>query len=1126
MDNDSSQPSQLPGATIQKLPPIPKGATIRRRPIPSGPVASTTSARRIHVSAKTPFRSVTTRVRKQLDKHLRQSASSRSAFTNKLSQKKNASLGERVRRIQEQSQNTATGGLGLGLENSGEVLVLGTGRAIQKVAEVALFFKKQPDCIVQLRTGSLAAVDDVVSKEEDGLEGDVAERARMPSSSGHHQHLIFIPTKQPRSRTMASPPQPPSYIIVGARVFGVSTALHLVSQYPGADVTLIDRHDPNAPIRPAASWDWNKVIRADYRDLTYCQINPVALEAQDEWRTNPLWNPFYHETGIYWISRTGFAQKVVDNFKALGRDAEIYALPVQEARQLYGGIFDNADFEGVDKVLINKTSGWAAAKDALQAGIEKAISLGVKYITAEVDQLEFDDETRCVGVKTENGSTITADRTVLCTGAFTPALLEKTATSTSRDALRPEKRMIAAGVTTGLVDLDERTAELFKEMPVCIQENPIRRGPSNGTLPPNRKNQIKFWGQSIFQFLQGAPVYSQPPAAADYKQWEVPEPLKADVAVANEATFGKCGANWKIHTHRICWDCVTPSEDFIISQHPASAGLFIATCGSFHGWKFLPVIGRYVVQMLEGTLESDLEQRWAWDRPLPNDSEVFLGNDLDSACPSGRRKHSTSVTARLTLGWEHQGGWSRMARITSYIFFVPKPAKMQHRRHGRVIAAAAALFCFQSCTACATIKLAAPASVCSNVTSGQTYDYIIVGSGAGGIPLADRLTAAGHTVLLIEKGPPSTGLWGGNLKPTWLNETSLTRFDVPGLANEIWHDPTGVVCTDVDQMSGCVLGGGVAVNSGWKSRDVAAATGRVFDRIPGTTTPSMDGKLYLQQGFEMLTSGLAASGWKSVVPNDHPDQKNFTYGHATHMFSNGERGGPLATYLLSASKRKEFTLWMNTTAKRVVRTRGHATGVEINCSPNADGHAGVVSITPGTGRVILSAGAFGSAKLLFRSGIGPTDQLNIVKNSTDGPTMISSDSWINLPVGYNLDDHVGTDIEVAHPSVVFYDFYGAYSKPIVSDTQAYLANRTGILAQAAPNLGPIFWEIISGTDGVERHLHWQARVEGTTNTSMTITQYLGTGSTTSIPIAAAARPSGAFVGAAAVGGFLGLVAML
>jgi cellobiose dehydrogenase (acceptor) len=41
-------------------------------------------------------------------------------------------------------------------------------------------------------------------------------------------------------------------------------------------------------------------------------------------------------------------------------------------------------------------------------------------------------------------------------------------------------------------------------------------------------------------------------------------------------------------------------------------------------------------------------------------------------------------------------------------------------------------------------------------------------------------------------------------------------------------------------------------------------------------------------------------------------------------------------------------------------------------------------------------------------GIGPTDQLNVVKSSSiDGATMISQDQWINLPVGYNLDDHTG-----------------------------------------------------------------------------------------------------------------------
>ena len=100
--------------------------------------------------------------------------------------------------------------------------------------------------------------------------------------------------------------------------------------------------------------------------------------------------------------------------------------------------------------------------------------------------------------------------------------------------------------------------------------------------------------------------------------------------------------------------------------------------------------------------------------------------------------------------------------------------------------------------------------------------------------------------------------------------------------------------------------------------------------------------------------------------NEVPAQKTKTFGHAPFMFSGGERGGPMGTYLVSASERDNFARWSNTTVKRVVREGGRITGVEVEATLDG-GYAGTVNVTANTGRVILSAGTFGTPKVLMRS---------------------------------------------------------------------------------------------------------------------------------------------------------------
>ena len=259
-------------------------------------------------------------------------------------------------------------------------------------------------------------------------------------------------------------------------MFGVSTAYHLIKKYPDASVALVDRDAFDADSRVAASWDWNKVVRADYDDIVYCEL---ALEAQDIFKSDPLWKPYFHETGIYWICRSEYAQDVIDNYKKLGRKADLSVVPVSEARKMYGGLFDDADYRGVKEVLVNKTSGWAAAGDCLRAITRKTVELGVKYVTAEIATLQFDDSSRCSGVKTATGEILTASHIILCTGAFTPKLLEFSAESSGMTDLRAGSRILAGGITTGMTRLDDKTYERFAAMPVGVQGYTAK----TGTLP-------------------------------------------------------------------------------------------------------------------------------------------------------------------------------------------------------------------------------------------------------------------------------------------------------------------------------------------------------------------------------------------------------------------------------------------------------------------------------------------------------------------------------------------------------------------------------------------------------------------------------------------------------------------
>lgn len=65
-----------------------------------------------------------------------------------------------------------------------------------------------------------------------------------------------------------------------------------------------------------------------------------------------------------------------------------------------------------------------------------------------------------------------------------------------------------------------------------------------------------------------------------------------------------------------------PSADFIIAPHPRIANLHLATGGSAHAWKFLPLFGEVVLDSIQGKLDGELAMRRGW-QGLRKDFEML-----------------------------------------------------------------------------------------------------------------------------------------------------------------------------------------------------------------------------------------------------------------------------------------------------------------------------------------------------------------------------------------------------------------------------------------------------------------------------------------------------------------------
>ncbi|KZO96376.1 FAD dependent oxidoreductase [Calocera viscosa TUFC12733] len=427
-------------------------------------------------------------------------------------------------------------------------------------------------------------------------------------------------------------------VVVGAGVFGLSTAWHL-SKKGYTDVTVLDGQDlPSQHYSPdegskSASADINKVFRASYGEQVHYQ--QLAYESQKVWlewndeisRSAPADLPeglaredkLLDLCGMLRLSATGdlsaHEQATLRNFEAAGTRAQQFSLqdpedrkhafedPAWKARYCVFG--DPATPEAKAKVgVLDSTAGFVLMGNACLWLHHLCSKAGVKFVFGEEGKVKrfLTAKTasiqKIVGVHTA-ASEHPSDLVIVATGAFTPLLVPQTAPSATATA----GSLITFQLPADRADLLDRFSP--KRFPVVSWgSNGLQR---NGLyiLPRTKEGLLKFGFRGTkFTNLE------QPDASTPIYPESVPALASKIVNETIEEFFPEL-KGIPVQSTRMCWYTDGPGDEFLVDYVPGYAGLFVATCGSGHGAKHMPMLGKYIVEIIEGN-ETPFNQFWKW----------------------------------------------------------------------------------------------------------------------------------------------------------------------------------------------------------------------------------------------------------------------------------------------------------------------------------------------------------------------------------------------------------------------------------------------------------------------------------------------------------------------------------
>ena len=275
--------------------------------------------------------------------------------------------------------------------------------------------------------------------------------------------------------------------------------------------------------------------------------------------------------------------------------------------------------------------------------------------------------------------------------------------------------------------------------------------------------------------------------------------------------------------------------------------------------------------------------------------------------------------------------------------------------------------------------------------SASHSDVVIVGAGSAGSVLAERLSAdPSRRVCVVESGP---GLSDPVVRALTEDATALPIDEGSPVARHLRTRLTDTPPRPGDIVRGDCVGGSGAVNGGYFCR----ALPEDLDWAPGWSWAEVQmhyravedrlgiGKVSLMLGpTAAFVAAARAGGYRWL---DDLNAAGSGVGAVPLNIIDDIRRGPGAVFLAPALDRPNLSIVTRTRAVGVRLSAGGVTGVD------AVGPQGPVHLR--SDRVVLCAGAIGSAQLLMLSGIGPVRALREA----------GIDPVADLPVGRGFADH-------------------------------------------------------------------------------------------------------------------------